>query len=107
MDPPDGSEFSQAPRGKGGGPSHGRTKEEATAHKMIQQQKKRKHDKEQEAARIAEASVLCVVPNDSCANTRVKFDPTAVPWIPCVRVVRDSPLTGLSEGQTTHSRHQS
>ena len=31
----------------------------------------------------------------------------AVPWIPCARVVRDSPLTGLSEGQTTHSRHQS
>ena len=31
----------------------------------------------------------------------------AVPWIPCMRVVRDSTLTGLSEGQTTHSRHQS
>ena len=31
----------------------------------------------------------------------------AVPWIPCISVVRDSPLTGLSEGQTTHSRHQS
>ena len=31
----------------------------------------------------------------------------AVPWIPCVSVVRDSTLTGLSEGQTTQSRHQS
>ena len=35
------------------------------------------------------------------------WDPCAVPWIPCVRVVRDSPLTGLSNGQTTHSCHQS
>ena len=31
----------------------------------------------------------------------------AAPWILCMSVVCDSALTGLSEGQTTHSRHQS
>ena len=31
----------------------------------------------------------------------------AVPWIPCTSVACDSTLTGLNEGQTTHSRHQS
>ena len=37
----------------------------------------------------------------------VVISPCAAPWIPCISVVRDSPLTGLSEGQTTQSRHQS
>ena len=29
----------------------------------------------------------------------------AVPWIPCIRVVRDSTLMGLSASQMAHSRH--